>query len=140
MAYLSYLYFIKASSKTYQLNLILFYRASFITNQLSLIRYGLGNKFGKAFWTNIDLHHWNMNASPGSAFIKPDQRNSWIKDQIENALLSTILHLQLQNFVSCGRGEPSHMTQHLVTVGAKLQGGEWFLFDPWSMDHADLVW
>ena len=30
---------------------------------------------------------------PGSAFIKPDQRNPWIKDQLGNALLSTILHL-----------------------------------------------
>ena len=57
---------------------------------------------------------------PGSAFIKPDQRNPWIKDQLGNALLSTILHLQLPNFVSCGRACPSHMTQNLVTVGAKL--------------------
>ena len=39
--------------------------------------------------------------SPGSAFIKPDQRNPRIKDQLGNALLSTILHLQLPNFVSC---------------------------------------
>ena len=31
----------------------------------------------------------------GSAFIKPDQRNPWIKDQLGNALLSKILHLQL---------------------------------------------
>ena len=57
---------------------------------------------------------------PGSAFIKPDQRNPWIKDQLGNALLSTILHLQLPNFVSCGKDKPSHMTQNLVTVGAKL--------------------
>ena len=56
----------------------------------------------------------------GSAFIKPDQRNPWIKDQLGNALLSTILYLQLPNFVSCGRACPSHMTQNLVTVGAKL--------------------
>ena len=56
----------------------------------------------------------------GSAFIKPDQRNPWIKDQLGNALLSTISHLQLPNFVSCGRDKPSHMTQNLVTVGAKL--------------------
>ena len=59
-------------------------------------------------------------ASPGSAFIKPDQRNPWIKDQLGNALLSTILHLQLPNFVSCRRDKPSHMTQNLVTVCAKL--------------------
>ena len=44
--------------------------------------------------------------SPGSAFIKPDQRNPWIKDQLGNALLSTISHLQLPNFVSCGRDKP----------------------------------
>ena len=79
-------------------------------------------------------------SNPGSAFIKPDQRNPWIKDQLGNALLSTILHLQLPNFVSCGRDKPSHMTQNLVTVGVKLQAGEWFLFVPWSTDQADLVW
>ena len=56
----------------------------------------------------------------GSAFIKPDQVDPWIKDQIENTPLSTILPLQLPNFVSCGRDKPSHMTQNLVTVGAKL--------------------
>ena len=57
---------------------------------------------------------------PGPAFIKPDQLDPWIKDQIGNTLLSTILHLQLPNFVSCGRDKPSHMTQNLVTVGVKL--------------------
>ena len=78
--------------------------------------------------------------SPGSAFIKRDQLDPWIKDQLRNNLLSTILSLQLPNFVSCGRACPSHMTQNLVTVGVKLLIGEWFLFDPWSMDQADLVW
>ena len=39
----------------------------------------------------------------GPTFIKPDQRNPWIKDQLGNDLLSTILHLQLPNFVSGGR-------------------------------------
>ena len=57
---------------------------------------------------------------PGPTFIKPDQRNPWIKDQLWNDLLSTMLHLQLPNFVSCGRDKPSHMTQNLVTVGVKL--------------------
>ena len=76
----------------------------------------------------------------GSAFIKRDQLDPWIKDQLRNALLSTILSLQLPNFVSCGRACPSHLTQNLVTVGVKLLIGEWFLFDPWSMDQADLVW
>ena len=61
-----------------------------------------------------------IKAEPGSAFIKPDQHNPWIKDQLGNALLSTIVHLQLPNFVSCGRDKPSHVTQNWVTVGAKL--------------------
>ena len=59
-------------------------------------------------------------SNPGSAFIKPDQRNPLIKDQLGNALLSTIKHLQLPNFVLCGREKPSHMTQNWVTVGANL--------------------
>ena len=77
---------------------------------------------------------------PGSAFIKPDQLYPWIKDQIKTTLLSTISHLQLPNFVSCGRACPSHMTHKLVTVGAKLWTAECFLIDPWSMDYADPVW
>ena len=77
--------------------------------------------------------------SPGPSFIKPDQLDPWINDQLRNTLLSTMLPLQLPNFVSCGRACPSHMTKNLVTVGALLTG-EWFLFDPWSMDQADLVW
>ena len=77
---------------------------------------------------------------PSSDFIKSDQLDPWIKDQVGNALMSTILHLQLINFVSCGRACPwtcpSHMTQNLVTVLLKLLTWEWFLFDPWSMDQA----
>ena len=79
---------------------------------------------------NIDL----------SSFIKPDQRNPWIKDQIKITLLPTISHLLLPNFVSCGRACPSHMTQNLVTVGAKLWTADRFIVDPWSMDYADPVW
>ena len=71
---------------------------------------------GCRFWA----HRARTWQSPGFAFIKPDQRNPWIKDQLGNALLSTVLHLQLPNFVSCGRDKPSHMTQNLVTVGTKL--------------------
>ena len=68
-----------------------------------------------------DMGWWvYIRNAPGSAFIKADQHNPWIKDQLGNALLSTISHLQLPNFVSCGRDKPSHMTQNLVTVGAKL--------------------
>ena len=77
---------------------------------------------------------------PGSAFIKADQLDPWIKDQIKITLLPTISHLQLPNFVFCGRACPSHMTQNLVTVGAQLWTTERFLVDPWSMDYADPVW
>ena len=77
---------------------------------------GLGKGLAPNMWHAIP----KANEDPGSAFIKPDQRNPWIKDQLGNALLSTILHLQLPNFVSCGRDKPSHMTQNLVTVGVKL--------------------
>ena len=76
----------------------------------------------------------------GSAFIKPDQPDPWIKDQIKIVLLSTISPLQLPNFVSCGRDKPSHMTQNFVTLGAKLWTAERFVVDPWSMNQADLVW
>ena len=61
-------------------------------------------------------------------------------NQIKIILLPTISHLQLPNFVSCGRACPSHMTQNLVTVGAKLWTAERFLVDPWSTDYADPVW
>ena len=81
-----------------------------------------------------------VKCTPGSAFIKPDQRNPWIKDQIKITLLPTISHLLLPNFVSCGRACPSHMTQNLVTVGAKLWTADRFIVDPWSMDYADPVW
>ena len=77
-------------------------------------------------------HFSNLFPWPGSAFIKRDQLNPRIKDQLRKALLSTIWPLQLPNFVSCGRDKPSHMTQNLVTVGAKLLTGEWFLLDPCS--------
>ena len=66
----------------------------------------------------------------GPTLIKPDQLDPWIKDQLGNAVLSTILPLHLRNFVSCGEACPSHMTQNFVTVGTKLLTGEWFLFDP----------
>ena len=86
------------------------------------------------------IWYCKLDGEPGPSFIKPDQLDPRIKDQLRNALLSTILSLQLPNFVSCGRACPSHMTQNLVTVGAKLWTGEWFSFDPWSLDQADLVW
>ena len=90
--------------------------------------------------TKVDKLISSTGDDTGPSFIKPDQLDPRIKDQLRNALLSIILSLQLPNFVSCGRACPSHMTQNLVTVGAKLWTGEWFSFDPWSLDQADLVW
>ena len=99
------------------------------------------------FYISILLHRplllteiGSASMNPGSAFIKPDQYNPWIKDQMKITIVPTISHLQLPNFVSCGRACPSHMTQNLVTVGAKLWTAERFLVDPWSMDYADPVW
>ena len=91
-------------------------------------------------FTTVPVCPYLSYVAAGPSFIKPDQLNPRIKDQLRNALLSTILSLQLPNFVSCGRACPSHMPQNLVTVGAKLWTGEWFSFDSWSLDQADLVW
>ena len=88
----------------------------------------------------VDIFRGNYKMYPGPTFIKPDQLDPWIKDQMKITLLSTISSQQLPNFVSCGRDKPSHMTQNLVTVGTKLWTAERFLVDPWSMDQADLVW
>ena len=78
--------------------------------------------------------------NPGLTFIKPDQLDPWINDQIKITLMSTISSLHVPNFVSCGRDKPSHMIQNLVTVGTELWTAEHFLADPWPMDQADLVW
>ena len=95
-------------------------------------------------WDSIDmgiyfLQLWGKMVA-GPTFIKPDQLDPWVKDQMKITLLSTVPPLQLPNFVSCGRDKPSHMKQNLVTVGTKLWTAERFLVDPWSMDQADLVW
>ena len=45
-----------------------------------------------------------VNMAPGPTFIKPDQLDPWIKDQMKITLLSTISPLQLPNFVSWGGG------------------------------------
>ena len=73
--------------------------------------------------------------TPGSAFIKPDQLDPWIKDQLGNALLSTILPPQLWNFVSCGRACPSHMTQNLVTVACRGEIVDRRMIFIWSLIH-----
>ena len=73
-------------------------------------------------WQNKMKHSANIPdnttaGQPGPTFIKPDQLDPWIKDQLGNVLLSTNLPQQLRNFVS-------HMTHNLVTVGAQLLTGE----------------
>ena len=64
---------------------------------------------------------------------------NWIKDQPGNALLSTNLSLQFQNFVSCGKNRPSHGTKFGKCKG-EIVDKRMILFDPWSMDQDDLVW
>ena len=75
--------------------------------------------FREIFQVSVTMPHTCLvNTGSGPTFIKPDQLDPWIKDQIEIILLPTISHLQLP----------------------KLWTAEHFLDDPWSMDYADLVW
>ena len=113
-------------------------RAALILSLIQLLWYDFAtwfNRLGRFYVDGLTLPWYGSDRSvtpycPGSAFIKPDQPDPWIKDQLGKALLSTILPLQLQNFVSCGRDKPSHMTQNFVTVGQKLLTRKWFLLDP----------
>ena len=66
--------------------------------------------------------------------VETERSSKWQPYHYWLCFYQTVLHLQLPNFVSCGRAYPSHMTQNLVTVGAKLWTAEHFLIDPWSMD------
>ena len=68
---------------------------------------------------------------PGSAFIKPDQLDPGIKDQIKINVLPTISQLQLLNFVSCGRACPSHMTQNFGNCRCKIVDSR--VFPIWSL-------
>ena len=77
--------------------------------------------------------------SPGPTFIKLNQFDPWIKDELGKALLPKILPLQLQNVVLGGRACPSHKTQTFVTVGAKLLTGGGFSLDLKSMDQSNPV-
>ena len=65
----------------------------------------------QALSTLVTFWWGNPSVTTGSAFIKPDQLDPWIKDQIKIILLPT-----------------------------KLWTAEHFLVDPWSMDYADPVW
>ena len=78
------------------------------------------NRFNATTWiwsilVTIWAHNWS-----GSVFIKPNQLDPWIKDQLGNVLLSTILPLQLPIFVSCGRACPSHVTQNGEIVDRRM--------------------
>ena len=64
-------------------------------------------------------------------------RSAWSKDQG-----STKKHSAVHNFVPtvtkfCVLWEG---LSPLVTVEAKLWTGEWFSFNPWSLDQVDLAW
>ena len=69
------------------------------------------------------IDEMDPSALPGPSFIKPDQLDPLVQGSTKKR---SAVH--------------SHRTQNLVTVGTKLLTGEWFSFDPWSMDQADLVW
>ena len=66
---------------------------------------------------------------PGSAFIKPDQLDPWNKDQVGNALLSTVLALQLRNFVSCGGGGGGggggFVARRIIFILSFIHGSGW---------------
>ena len=70
--------------------------------------------------------------SPCSASIKPDQLDPWIKDQIGNALLSTILPLQLRNFVSSlppdtkfGTCRGEIVDRRMICIWSLIHGSGW---------------
>ena len=75
---------------------------------------------------------YRMPFVPGPTFIKPDQLDPWIKDQMKITLLSTFSPLQLPNFVSCGRDKPSHLTQN-CNCRDKIVDSRAFL--SWSLIH-----
>ena len=78
----------------------------------------------------------------GSTDIKPDQLDPWIKDQLGNVLLSTILPLRLQNFVSCGRACPCRgeiVDKRVIFSWSMINGSSWsglikVTFGCWGMD------
>ena len=77
----------------------------------------------------IEIIH-NVNTYPGPSFIKPDQLDPRIKDQLRNALLSTILSLQLPNFVSCGGVGGGGLSLPHDTKFGNCRG-EIVILDPW---------
>ena len=74
----------------------------------------------------------NYTQQPGPTFIKPDQLDPWIKDQIKITLVSAISSLKLPNFVSSGRDKPSHMTQNCNCRGKIVDSTA---FPSWSLIH-----
>ena len=76
----------------------------------------------------LSLFHDNKVAMVIPRLCFYQTRSAWSLDQGSTKKRSVV-----HNFVPT-------VTQNLVTVGVKLLIGEWFLFDPWSMDQADLVW
>ena len=64
---------------------------------------------------------------PGSAFIKPDQLDPGIRDQIKITLLPTISHLQLLNFVSCrfGNCRCKIVDSRVFPIWSLIHGSSW---------------
>ena len=67
----------------------------------------------------------------GRSSIKPDQLDPWIKDQVRNALLSTILSLQLPNFVSLphdtkfGNCRGEVVDRRVIFIWSLIYGSSW---------------
>ena len=72
---------------------------------------------------------------PGSAFIKWDHLNPWIKDKLGKALLSTIWPLQLPNFGNFGQAFPHDtkfgncrcetVDRRVIFIRSLIHGSSW---------------
>ena len=83
----------------------------------------------------VDQSHSDMpdnqscrHAGPG--FIKPDQLDPWIKDQLRNALLSTILSLQLQGLslphdTKFGNRRGEMFDRRVIFIWTLIHGSSW---------------
>ena len=61
--------------------------------------------------------------SAGPTFIKPDQLDPWIKDQLRNALLSTILSLPHDTKFGNCRGET--VDRRVIFIWSLIHGSSW---------------
>ena len=79
-------------------------------------------------WRPRDNPRWSPPTRTNLVLFVSKQINliHGFKDPMKITLPSTILPLQLQNFVSCERDKPSHLTQNFVIAEAKFQTVESF--------------